>query len=181
MTAKLLGLLAAGLLAGPLAADAALVTYNFAVNGGASGLLAGVESSGYFAIDETRIPGSGGTVYDGLFDDFAFSWNGMDYTESDVRFANLSFNASGTLVNALLGNNCSGNACTVRDQTSDWWIDTGPAGFFYALPQVSGSYLGTVEFSSRVPEPGTLALLGLGLAGLGFVRRRNTACARQSS
>ena len=29
-----------------------------------------------------------------------------------------------------------------------------------------------VNVTSSVPEPGTLALLGLGLAGLGFVRRR---------
>jgi hypothetical protein len=35
------------------------------------------------------------------------------------------------------------------------------------------SYTGQVSFS-KIPEPGTLALLGLGLAGLAFVRRRQS-------
>ena len=35
-----------------------------------------------------------------------------------------------------------------------------------------GLILDTVVLSSKVPEPGTLALLGLGLAALGLRRRR---------
>jgi hypothetical protein len=31
------------------------------------------------------------------------------------------------------------------------------------------------DFAEKVPEPGTLALLGLGLAGLGWSRRRKTS------
>lgn len=41
------------------------------------------------------------------------------------------------------------------------------------LPSVG--YAGSLKFASAVPEPGTLALLGLGLMGLGLVRRRAKA------
>jgi hypothetical protein len=38
-----------------------------------------------------------------------------------------------------------------------------------------GSWLVRTAPSSAIPEPGTLALFGLGLAGLGFIRRRKAA------
>jgi len=44
---------------------------------------------------------------------------------------------------------------------------TGASGVDLALPE-------GIEFSESVPEPGTLALLGLGLAGLAFSRQRKT-------
>ena len=53
----------------------------------------------------------------------------------------------------------------------------GRVGFryFVADSNVDGNYIGIDSVRINVPEPGTLAMLGLGLAGLGFVRRRSVS------
>ena len=43
------------------------------------------------------------------------------------------------------------------------------------LGSLDGTLLGDISFNFTIPEPNTLALLGLGLAGFGFARKRMTA------
>jgi hypothetical protein len=47
--------------------------------------------------------------------------------------------------------------------------------FFYSQTGETNRYLAETGTLQKVPEPGTLALLGLGLVGLGLSRRRKTA------
>ena len=52
------------------------------------------------------------------------------------------------------------------------FINTNPDP--YKLKQISHVSLYARGTASPIPEPGTLALYGLGLAGLGVTRRRKT-------
>lgn len=56
--------------------------------------------------------------------------------------------------------------------TISWTVGNGPNGG--NTPGLSGFSLFFGEQTSRVPEPGSIALLGLALAGLGIATRRRT-------
>jgi hypothetical protein len=181
----LLGLLTTGM-GVPLVANAAPLTFNFTVDGGISGPLAGVSSSGYFTIDDAIIPEFGGDVIGGsLFQDFGFTWNGVSYNASTVNSSYLSFDFFGTLLGWGFGSDCPNTdqvGCQAFSGQNSWFIDY--TSFVYGLPQVRDQYYeGTANVTRRqanvdVPEPGTLALLALGLAATWFGSRRRVGAGR---
>lgn len=183
ISAALLGFLATGM-AVPLVANAAPLTFNFTVTGGDSGPLAGVSSSGYFTIDDSIIPEFGGDVIGGgLFQDFAFTWNGVFYSALTVQSSYLSFDVFGSLFGWGFGSDCPNTAdvgCQVFSGQNNWFIDY--TNFVYGLPQLADQFFrGTADVRRRqadVPEPGTLALLALGLAAAWFGSRRRVGAQR---
>jgi len=177
MKTKILGLVAAALFGACAAASATTITYDFTVTA-TTGPLAGDTANGSFSFNSSVIPVGGGEVgLTGLLTSLTFTWDGIAYNASTANTGYLHFNGSGALTDACFGNNASPDACQANQGTEQWVVNLGNSFFGYSVPQPGNNnptaWIGTASFSrARVPEPATLALLGLALAAVAVMRRR---------
>ena len=182
---------ALALLMSAMAAEAVPVTVDFTVTSNDVSNPSwerGVMGTGYFTFDDGLMPVSGnGLVGNPILGlptlDLFFNWFGVSFDETTVKIATLGF-TNGVLSNWTIGGNYSPAtcgflryACTSSGGSAPDFDAVGSGGLAFTDAQHAGLAYGPVQWSVRgagtaVPEPGTLALFGLGILGLGFVRRR---------
>ena len=173
MRTRILGLLAVGLLVGPMAANAVVVTYDFSTSVG----------NGYFSYDDSNIttvgaPGGfqpGGVWYSAL----SFVFGGVSPASSVMGVYDnylgtsdcLAVSAAALAAPALSLCGATGlwsgtQLSNLNGRTTADFINNA------IVADASGVRGEFISLTQRVPEPGTLALLGLALLGMGLTRRK---------
>ncbi len=172
MKAKILGFLAVGLLAGPMAANAIPVKWVVDIETTDGGMVNGsfVYDAGTNVFSKVMVSATGFPFppESANLTSYLPGFSGSTTVDLVPSVADLTGKQDVYLVLAASMTDAGGVINIGELQT--YTCDNADCSLFTGLYGTS-SFVGAATISS-VPEPGTLALLGLGLAGLGLSRKR---------
>lgn len=152
--------------AGALASNLYITNWLFNLGGGAS-LTSVVNNSSLGTVSNT--PANSGT-------NFAFSGQTFDFSLNFDSERPRELNASSIVTYTLTGTNGFAASSFLTGNTSGVFsavqVSGGPRDSVFKTLNINGDGGGASANPAAVPEPMTVSILGLGLAGLAFSRRR---------
>ena len=150
--------------------QAAPVLYGFSTTA-TSGPLNGTVAAGTFSYDSSSIVPGGLNAALGLLTSLSFTWDGIAYTSATINTGGFIFNVDSSLNQFVIGTHCIAGSCGGAPAGQAFVILAGTTAGFYRRAGETATGTFSTTFAP-VPEPSTLGVMGIGLAGIALAAAR---------